>query len=118
MGPSGPILDSAIQLRTKTGGAKGSRTPDLLIANETLYQLSYDPDQFFACRLSRHPIVCNTSAARQSSTSISEPPVSRQTPRFALATKSSSSRAVELVNCFRAAQPAAPSLWPLRKRAW
>jgi hypothetical protein len=23
----------------------GSRTPDLLIANETLYQLSYDPDQ-------------------------------------------------------------------------
>jgi hypothetical protein len=27
----------------KTGGAEGSRTPDLLIANETLYQLSYDP---------------------------------------------------------------------------
>jgi hypothetical protein len=27
------------------GGAKGSRTPDLLIANETLYQLSYDPTQ-------------------------------------------------------------------------
>jgi hypothetical protein len=26
------------------GGAEGSRTPDLLIANETLYQLSYDPD--------------------------------------------------------------------------
>ena len=25
------------------GGAMGSRTPDLLIANETLYQLSYDP---------------------------------------------------------------------------
>jgi hypothetical protein len=25
------------------GGAEGSRTPDLLIANETLYQLSYDP---------------------------------------------------------------------------
>ena len=24
----------------------GSRTPDLLIANETLYQLSYDPIQF------------------------------------------------------------------------
>ena len=23
----------------------GSRTPDLLIANETLYQLSYDPNQ-------------------------------------------------------------------------
>src|SRR5271155_3722376 len=27
----------------KDGGAEGSRTPDLLIANETLYQLSYDP---------------------------------------------------------------------------
>ena len=25
------------------GGAKESRTPDLLIANETLYQLSYSP---------------------------------------------------------------------------
>ena len=25
------------------GGAMGIRTPDLLIANETLYQLSYDP---------------------------------------------------------------------------
>ena len=28
---------------TENGGAEGSRTPDLLIANETLYQLSYDP---------------------------------------------------------------------------
>jgi hypothetical protein len=27
----------------EAGGAEGSRTPDLLIANETLYQLSYDP---------------------------------------------------------------------------
>ncbi len=27
----------------RSGGAEGSRTPDLLIANETLYQLSYDP---------------------------------------------------------------------------
>ena len=26
------------------GGAEGIRTPDLLIANETLYQLSYDPE--------------------------------------------------------------------------
>jgi hypothetical protein len=26
------------------GGAKGIRTPDLLIANETLYQLSYSPN--------------------------------------------------------------------------
>ena len=34
-----------IYLRTNLGGggAEGSRTPDLLIANETLYQLSYDP---------------------------------------------------------------------------
>ena len=30
-------------LRAKAGGAEGIRTPDLLIANETLYQLSYDP---------------------------------------------------------------------------
>ena len=28
---------------SELGGAEGSRTPDLLIANETLYQLSYDP---------------------------------------------------------------------------
>ena len=27
----------------QSGGAEGIRTPDLLIANETLYQLSYDP---------------------------------------------------------------------------
>jgi hypothetical protein len=32
-------------LRAKTGG-KGIRTPDLLIANETLYQLSYTPEVF------------------------------------------------------------------------
>src|SRR5438876_8450087 len=30
-------------VRRKTGG-KGIRTPDLLIANETLYQLSYTPE--------------------------------------------------------------------------
>ncbi len=28
---------------TVKNGAKGIRTPDLLIANETLYQLSYGP---------------------------------------------------------------------------
>ena len=28
------------------GGADRNRTCDLLIANETLYQLSYDPNQF------------------------------------------------------------------------
>ena len=27
----------------KDGGVEGDRTPDLLIANETLYQLSYNP---------------------------------------------------------------------------
>jgi hypothetical protein len=27
----------------RDGGGKGIRTPDLLIANETLYQLSYTP---------------------------------------------------------------------------
>ena len=30
---------------TKSGGGMGSRTPDLLIANETLYQLSYTPTE-------------------------------------------------------------------------
>ncbi len=33
------------------GGAEGSRTPDLLIANETLYQLSYDPIHFIMSSL-------------------------------------------------------------------
>ena len=28
----------------RAGGAEGIRTPDLLIANETLYQLSYTPN--------------------------------------------------------------------------
>ena len=33
------------QFRAKDGGAEGIRTPDLLIANQPLYQLSYDPSQ-------------------------------------------------------------------------
>ena len=33
-------------LRAKAGGAEGIRTPDLLIANQSLYQLSYDPSRF------------------------------------------------------------------------
>ena len=33
-------------LRAKDGGADRARTCDLLIANETLYQLSYDPIKF------------------------------------------------------------------------
>jgi hypothetical protein len=28
------------------GGAKGNRTPDLVIANDALYQLSYRPTVF------------------------------------------------------------------------
>jgi hypothetical protein len=38
---------AARKLRAKTGG-KGIRTPDLLIANETLYQLSYTPPKLRA----------------------------------------------------------------------
>ena len=30
---------------TGIGGAEGSRTPDLVIANDALYQLSYGPDR-------------------------------------------------------------------------
>gem|GEM_PF-2406478 len=41
-----PPLGAA--LRAKAGGADRNRTCDLLIANETLYQLGYDPIQFFA----------------------------------------------------------------------
>ena len=41
-GNAGKILPHNREF-TKTGGAEGIRTPDLLIANETLYQLSYDP---------------------------------------------------------------------------
>jgi hypothetical protein len=40
--------EAAFALRAKTGGADRIRTCDLLIANETLYQLSYDPDQLSA----------------------------------------------------------------------
>ncbi len=36
MGESNPKAD---------GGGEGIRTPDLLIANETLYQLSYTPSR-------------------------------------------------------------------------
>ncbi len=38
-----PSLDLEFCLRKICGG-KGIRTPDLLIANETLYQLSYTPE--------------------------------------------------------------------------
>ena len=37
-------------LHTRSFGGKGIRTPDLLIANETLYQLSYTPEVVFRLR--------------------------------------------------------------------
>ena len=37
--------------RAEAGGADRNRTCDLLIANETLYQLSYDPIHFFSSLL-------------------------------------------------------------------
>src|SRR5262249_29524399 len=43
---SAPLRTSNYRTKSgkeRDGGAEGSRTPDLLIANETLYQLSYDP---------------------------------------------------------------------------
>ena len=41
----------------KAGGDEGIRTPDLLVANEALYQLSYIPSRCAAAHLSknRHP---------------------------------------------------------------
>ena len=53
-GPPSPSLrrtpsfarNRSIRFRAKDGGADRNRTCDLLIANETLYQLSYDPIQF------------------------------------------------------------------------
>ena len=44
-------LHSSLRRRAKTGG-KGIRTPGLLIANETLYQLSYTPGR--RAKISRH----------------------------------------------------------------
>ena len=38
-------LPTEAALAAKVGGAEGSRTPDLLIANEALSQLSYGPRQ-------------------------------------------------------------------------
>ena len=40
------------------GGDKGSRTPDLLNAIETLYQLSYIPKKENACMLSKYRDEC------------------------------------------------------------
>ncbi len=43
--------------RAKTGG-KGIRTPGLLIANETLYQLSYTPEIFEEAPFKVQNLVC------------------------------------------------------------
>jgi hypothetical protein len=40
-----PARQSSIPLGSAKTGGKGIRTPDLLIANETLYQLSYTPKE-------------------------------------------------------------------------
>ena len=48
LGLNGQIATKALILFNKThcpGGAEGSRTPDLVIANDALYQLSYGPDR-------------------------------------------------------------------------
>ena len=45
------VMGGKAFLNQLDGGAEGSRTPDLLIANETLYQLSYDPIQLTVNRL-------------------------------------------------------------------
>ena len=37
-------IGRSVEARAKAGGAEGIRTPDLLIANQPLYQLSYDPN--------------------------------------------------------------------------
>src|SRR5580658_2775229 len=50
---SGPgQIEKQTSGKLQGGGAEGSRTPDLLIANETLYQLSYDPINL--CRKELH----------------------------------------------------------------
>ncbi len=40
----GAVARDEFLRQARDGGGKGIRTPDLLIANETLYQLSYAPD--------------------------------------------------------------------------
>ena len=38
-------LDKILNLSAIPGGAEGNRTPDLIIANDALYQLSYGPKE-------------------------------------------------------------------------
>ena len=59
------------------GGAEGSRTPDLLIANETLYQLSYDPNLLVSSiSAGWTPVVLPFQALKHSSTVNKYEPVS------------------------------------------
>jgi hypothetical protein len=46
-----------LRREAKTGG-KGIRTPDLLIANETLYQLSYTPEVFRLLGFKVQNLIC------------------------------------------------------------
>ena len=43
--PASTRTEARVQLEDGGGGAEGDRTPDLRIANATLYQLSYRPTQ-------------------------------------------------------------------------
>ena len=48
--PPRPLRFGFLDLRyKKNGGAMENRTPDLRIANATLYQLSYDPTKVGFC---------------------------------------------------------------------
>ena len=56
-----PIMKAlSIEFTSTPGGfgGKGIRTPDLLIANETLYQLSYTPEIFGRPPLNVQNLVC------------------------------------------------------------
>ena len=63
--------------RTTGSGARGSRTPDILLAKQALYQLSYGPDKRVAVDLSRN----DRSAAGTTGHAVGlggvEPPTSR-----------------------------------------
>ena len=45
--------------RTPVGGGEGIRTPDLLVANEALYQLSYTPNRGHGLLVRDGPIAIN-----------------------------------------------------------
>ena len=57
----------------RNGGAEGIRTPDLLIANQPLYQLSYDPIHRWP---TGHYYGTNTPRRKIKETQIKETPLS------------------------------------------